>query len=99
MRTTDCGTDLDLLHEPHGAQGRFALVLVRAKFAWRALRNRMSASSLHEMDDRQLDDIGITRHDVVAALERSGLLDDPSLLLSRAARQRSLTRFSRPARR
>ena len=97
MRTTQCGTDLELLHKPRRAEGRLGLVLLRTRSAWRAIRNRLSANSLYEMDDRQLEDIGITRHDLVMALERSGVLDDPSLLLSRAARIRSRTRFSRPA--
>ncbi|TDK37549.1 DUF1127 domain-containing protein [Rhizobium deserti] len=99
MRTTECGAELKLLHEPLGGTTRLGLVLSRTKSVWRALRNRVSANSLHDMDDRQLDDIGITRYDVVIALERSGLLDDPSLLLSRAARERSRTRFARPANR
>jgi hypothetical protein len=33
---------------------------------------------------------------VVMALNRSGALDDPSLLLSRAARERARHRFARP---
>jgi len=93
MSTTDCGTELDLVHERRGPEGRLAIVLMRTKSVWRAFRNRLAANSLYDLDDSQLNDIGITRHDVVIALDRSGLLDDPSRLLAGAARQRSYTRF------
>jgi uncharacterized protein YjiS (DUF1127 family) len=99
MSTTDCGTEIELALEPRGTQGRFGFVMLRTKSAWRAICNRVASNSLYELDDRQLDDIGISRHDVVVALERTGVLDDPSLLLSRAARERARTRFARPARR
>jgi uncharacterized protein YjiS (DUF1127 family) len=99
MSTTDCGTELDLVHEGRGAYGRFGLVVLRTKSVWRAFRNRLASNRLHDLDDRQLNDIGITRHDVVMALNRSGVLDDPSLLLSRAARERARHRFARPANR
>jgi uncharacterized protein YjiS (DUF1127 family) len=99
MSTTDCGTDLDLLHESRGPQSPVATVLQRTKSVWRAFRNRMAANSLYDLDDSQLNDIGITRHDVVMALDRSGLLDDPSRLLAGVARQRSYTRFKPAARR
>ena len=99
MSTTDCGTELGLIHEGRGANGRFGLVVLRTKSVWRAFRNRMASNRLHDLDDRQLNDIGITRHDVVMALNQSGALDDPSLLLSRAARERARHRFARPANR
>jgi uncharacterized protein YjiS (DUF1127 family) len=99
MSTTDCGTELDLVHEGRGTHGRFGLVVLRTKSVWRAFRNRLESNRLHDLDDRQLNDIGITRHDVVMALNHSGALDDPSLLLSRAARERARHRFARPANR
>ncbi|WP_105438983.1 DUF1127 domain-containing protein [Neorhizobium sp. T25_13] len=99
MSTTDCGTELDLVHEERGTQGRLAAVMLRTKSVWRAFRNRLASNRLHDLDDRQLNDIGITRHDVVMALNRSGVLDDPSLLLSRSARERARHRFARPANR
>jgi len=99
MSTTECGTDLDLVHERRGMEGRLALVMQRTKSVWRVFRNRLASNRLHDLDDRQLNDIGITRHDVVKALNHSGVLDDPSLLLSRAARERARHRFARPANR
>lgn len=99
MSTTECGTDFEIVHTGRGTGSRLALVMMRVKSVWRAFRNRLAANCLHDLDDRQLDDIGLTRHDVVMALDHSGALDDPSLLLSRAARERARNRFARPARR
>ncbi|SFB08843.1 protein of unknown function [Rhizobium sp. NFR07] len=105
MSTTECGTEIKLVQ----ARGVGSVVsaqtimattmLVRIKSAWRAFRNRVAANRLSDFDDRMLDDIGLSRRDVVAALDQSGALDDPSLLLARAARERARTRFKRPARR
>ncbi len=97
MSTTECGTDLDLLHERHKPAGFVVGIMVRTKSVLRAVRNRMAANSLHDLDDYQLNDIGITRRDVVIALDRSGLLEDPTRLLVGAARQHSRTRFARAA--
>jgi uncharacterized protein YjiS (DUF1127 family) len=98
MSTTDCGTELGLVHETRGPEGRLAFVMQRTKSVWRAFRNRLAANSLYDLDDSQLNDIGLTRHDVVIALDRSGVLDDPSRLLAGAARQNSHTRFMAMAR-
>ncbi|RWX77100.1 DUF1127 domain-containing protein [Neorhizobium lilium] len=99
MSTANYGSKIDLAHGAPATQGRLSIVIVRTMSVWRALRNRFASNRLYDLDDRQLDDIGITRHDVVVAMERSGVLDDPSLLLSGAARERARTRFSRPPRR
>ena len=104
MSTTECGTDIKLATAPALAPAGLAqtigtTVLVRIKSVWRVFLNRMAANRLSDLDDNQLDDIGLSRRDVTTALDRSGVLDDPSLLLSRAARERARTRFSRPARR
>ncbi len=98
MSTTECGTDLKLVKASAPAQAGLAeaLVFVRIKSAWRAIRNRIATGPLSELDDHMLDDIGLSRRDVVVALDRSGALDDPSLLLARAARTRARTRFARP---
>ena len=95
MSTTQCGTDLDLLHERRKPAGFVAGIMVRTTSVWRALRNRMAANSLYDLDDYQLNDIGITRRDLIAALEHSSVLDDPTRLLAGAARQHSRTRFAR----
>ncbi len=97
MSTTECGTDLKLVKAPATAPAAVqTAVLVRIKSAWRAVRNRIAAYPISELDDQMLDDIGLSRRDVVTALDRSGALDDPSLLLARAARERARTRFARP---
>jgi uncharacterized protein YjiS (DUF1127 family) len=101
MSTTECGAEIKLVKAPGiGSVGLVqTTVLVRIKSAWRAIRNRLAANRLSDFDDRMLDDIGLSRRDVVVALDQSGALDDPSLLLARAARERARTRFKRPARR
>jgi uncharacterized protein YjiS (DUF1127 family) len=99
MSTANYGSKIDHSHAVSGGKRRLSAVMVRTISVWRALRNRVASNRLHDLDDRQLDDIGITRSDLVTALERSGVLDDPSLLLSGAARERARTRFARPARR
>jgi uncharacterized protein YjiS (DUF1127 family) len=106
MSTTECGTEIKLVQARGIGSVGFApttmaqtTMLVRIKSAWRAFRNRVAANRLSDFDDRMLDDIGLSRRDVVVALDQSGALDDPSLLLARAARERARTRFKRPARR
>lgn len=47
----------------------------------RASRNRRAMLCLHDLEDHQLRDIGLTRADVDRAVNRSGLLDDPFALL------------------
>jgi len=54
--------------------------------------NRIVANGLTELDDRLLADIGLARSDVTNALN-TGLLEDPTAHLTRAARTRSVTRF------
>jgi uncharacterized protein YjiS (DUF1127 family) len=97
MSTTEYGLKITT-PEPQAVAGnrRFiTAVTLRVKSVWRTLSNRFQANAVYELDDYQLDDIGLTRRDVMNALERSGLLDDPSLLLARAARERARTRFAR----
>jgi uncharacterized protein YjiS (DUF1127 family) len=96
MRTTTYGTPID--HMPAKAD-RLLAAMARVKSVWRALRNRFASNRLYDLDDSLLDDIGLTRNDVAKALHHSSALDDPSLLLTNAARQRARTRFSRVARR
>jgi uncharacterized protein YjiS (DUF1127 family) len=56
---------------------------------WYALRNRHEITSLSELDDHQLKDIGLTRHDINSALLSSTFFEDPSSHLTSAARRRS----------
>lgn len=76
------------------------IIAVPMTFGWtfvksvlRTFRNRIASNSLHDLDDRQLADIGLTRRDVEMALNHSSMLEDPSTLLSRSARKRAQTRF------
>jgi uncharacterized protein YjiS (DUF1127 family) len=100
MSTTECGTEIKLVHQP-AVETRLGsvvqLVILRGKSAWRAIRNRLASNALNDLDDYQLDDIGLSRRDVTQALDRSGVLQDPSLLLSKAARERARYRFARRA--
>ncbi|MFC3319011.1 DUF1127 domain-containing protein [Rhizobium rosettiformans] len=54
-----------------------------------ALRNRLAANSLADLDERLLNDLGLSRGDVRDVLRRHGLTDDPSLQLARLARRRA----------
>jgi uncharacterized protein YjiS (DUF1127 family) len=101
MSTTECGTEIKLANAPVIAPAGLAqttgvAVLLRLRSAWRVIRNRLAANALSDFDDRMLDDIGLSRRDVVVALDHSGALDDPSLLLAKAARERARTRFAKP---
>ncbi len=51
----------------------------------RRIANRIAANKLVVMDDHQLADIGLTRHDLRKALD-TGLMDDPTTRLARCAR-------------
>lgn len=99
MSTTTYGTEIDHSHAAPATADRLSGVMVRAKSVWRAIRNRLASNRLYDLDDSQLEDIGLTRNDVARALHGSRALEDPSLLLTNAARQRARTRFSRVARR
>lgn len=66
----------------------FGRLNVRFAAIWRALKNRVALNPLLDLDNQQLDDLGLTRADIERALTRSGVLDDPYRLLS-TARQRS----------
>jgi len=94
MRTTQI-VELDLVQEQRATRGLSSVTVAVTGSLWRALRNRWAANRLHDLDDRQLDDIGLTRNDVVKATQGSGVFDDPAALLSETARRRAMTRFAR----
>ncbi|MDH4414024.1 MAG: DUF1127 domain-containing protein [Rhizobium sp.] len=54
-----------------------------------ALRNRLAANSLADLDERLLNDLGLSRGDVQDVLRRHGYADDPSQHLTRLARRRA----------
>jgi uncharacterized protein YjiS (DUF1127 family) len=56
-------------------------VLDRVAKLWRAIQNRRSVKQLLEWDARMLQDIGLTRGDVVSAMS-GPIKDDPAYRLS-----------------
>lgn len=60
----------------------------------RALLNRLSAGRLRELDDRMLDDIGLSRSDLEKTLSAGSLFNDPTPALSQAVRARAWRRLS-----
>lgn len=90
MRTTERIIDLDLAKP---GLTLFARAWVALKSAHRAWRNRISIGSLQDLDDYQLQDIGLTRSDVDTALFTSTFFEDPSRRLTR-----SVTRCAGPSR-
>ncbi len=66
-------------------QRHWAVALLRAMV--RLIRNRRAAVQLLDMDDRKLADIGLSRSDVICALNGS-LLHDPTHELSSIAGRR-----------
>lgn len=89
MRTAERMIELDIAQQRQGFLTRLAAATTRVKSVWRAVRNRRAANRLADLDDFQLRDIGLSRSDVEQALKSSGFADDPSLHLSRSARNRS----------
>lgn len=94
MRTTQT-IDLDLAHTPSAVRSPLSVIAGLSTSVWRVLRNRWAANRLHELDDRLLEDIGLTRRDVLKATYDSGVFDDPAALLVETARLRAKTRFER----
>jgi uncharacterized protein YjiS (DUF1127 family) len=89
MRTTERILDLDLAMTSHTRPARVAGVL---EWIWNlrtVLRNRLAANSLADLDDRLLNDVGLSRSDVTRVLSESGLADDPSQQFARLARRRA----------
>ena len=97
MRTTQTG-ELDLARPQTATRGTIDVIGGILAFVWRVLRNRWAVNRLHDLDDRQLDDIGLSRHDLMKATYQSGIFDDPAALLSESARRRARTRFERLSR-
>lgn len=95
MRTNDRILDFDL--DLDLAVDRPARTLAARLFrlqAWIgslrvAVRNRLAANSLVDLDERLLNDLGLSRGDVQDVLRRHGYADDPSQQLTRLARRRA----------
>ncbi len=89
MRTTNRILDLDLALSGKARLSRTDSVLVWLRNLRSALRNRLAANSLADLDDRLLNDVGLSRSDVDRVLHETGLADDPSQQLTRLARRRA----------
>ncbi|PYE46494.1 uncharacterized protein DUF1127 [Rhizobium sp. PP-WC-2G-219] len=85
MRTPDTALDLTLAGKP--AVLRLSALTQGLMTVWRLLKNRRATGHLHDLDDRQLADIGLSRNDVRDAT-MSAFFEDPSRHLTRAARER-----------
>jgi uncharacterized protein YjiS (DUF1127 family) len=98
MRTTERMITREL-SGPRKIETRlFAGLVAFGKSVLRALRNRVAMNRLNELEDYQLNDIGLTRLDVEMAVNRSKLHEDPFALLPLKARQRG-RRFAASSRR
>jgi uncharacterized protein YjiS (DUF1127 family) len=65
----------------------FSPLAARGAGVMRALRNRKAVGKLAEMDARQLKDIGLTRGQVIGALQVSFLHDPSAALLGITGRE------------
>lgn len=88
MRMIDRSLDLDILAARRPAPGLAARLGNAASTVFRAWRNRGALNRLHELDERQLLDLGLTRHDVREAIT-SSFFSDAGLHLTIAARERA----------
>ncbi len=94
MRTAERKMELQIIAPAISLETRWTMAVNRVAKLARSIMNRLAVNKLTEMTDQQLADIGLVRSDVTKALE-IGLLDDPSLHLSRAAKTHAGTRFTR----
>jgi len=95
MRTTDHALDLTLGGKLSVTSRQTGLMGVLLS-VWRQLRSRNSIGRLQDLDDHQLLDMGLCRHEVREALT-SSFFDDPGRHLTQASRNRANT-FYRNAR-
>ncbi len=90
MRTTQRMIELDIAVPRPTLSARLLATWAAGESVWRAMRNRRAANRLADLDDFQLKDIGLSRSDIDSILRMSGIADDPSQLLARTARARSV---------
>lgn len=88
MRMIDQTLELDCAKQPAPMSARFVGIWGPLAALFRAYRNRRAINGLHELDDYQLRDIGLTRADIAAALLTSSFFEDPSAQLTTSARRR-----------
>jgi Domain of unknown function (DUF1127). len=85
--------DISPIHSPLPADSRIGAVhsqdvatrLVQGlRGFYKAMRNRVAARALEELTDRELADIGLSRHDLVAGFRKPRQLDPTIEFASRA---------------
>ena len=97
MRTTDRLLSTSVPQSP-AFTARVMSVLTAMLSVCRVFRNRLQINQLHELDDNQLRDIGLTRADLESALASSAFFEDPSSHLTLSARRRARVAFVGPYR-
>jgi len=85
MRTTDRILELDCSPTSLTFVQRVAHGFATLSSVLRVFRNRMEINRLHELDDNQLKDIGLSRTDLTSAFLASTFFEDPSEHLTRSA--------------
>ena len=88
MRMTDRTIELDCGKLTPTFSQRLMASLAPLTSLFRVFRNRMEINGLHDLNDTQLRDIGLTRADVTSAFLASTFFEDPSEHLTRSARNR-----------
>ena len=88
MRTTDRILELDCSPATKTFSQRLVAGFATLASVLRVFRNRMEINALHELDDNQLKDIGLSRADLTSAFLASTFFEDPSDHLTRTARKR-----------
>ncbi|OWV84959.1 hypothetical protein ATY81_11795 [Rhizobium sp. R72] len=88
MRTTDRILELDCSQTTLTFSQRLANGFATLSSVLRVFRNRMEINRLHDLDDNQLRDIGLSRADLTSAFLASTFFEDPSEHLTRSARNR-----------
>lgn len=76
--------------KPQAGVLRFAGIVASAAKFWRAFVNRRTANRLDDLDDHQLNDIGLTRLELHMTLRETGFASDPTKRLSSIAYRRSM---------
>jgi uncharacterized protein YjiS (DUF1127 family) len=95
MRTTDRILELDCSPTTQTLSQRLVYGFATLASVLRVFRNRMEINALHELDDKQLKDIGLSRSDLNSAFLTSTFFEDPSDQLTRSARNRGRNSLSR----
>jgi uncharacterized protein YjiS (DUF1127 family) len=88
MRTTDRILELECSQTTTTFFRRLANGFATVASVLRVYRNRMELNRLHELDEKQLRDIGLDRADLTSAFLASTFFEDPSDHLTRTARNR-----------